>query len=377
MANDKIYPDLTKVISILNNADNKELKSRKTDELYILLHKIPDVNPRVAGHILTRNTAVSSFGWDIVYNDGSAADNVIIDTKKRLSKAISFFQKRHALTHIFGHQYYKVEWNQIENFFIPKIDIADITQYHCYNSILYKKVESNYIEVQADNLNFIDMSSTSNQNGGIMRTIIIAELLRLDAIKEQANFIKKLKGLLQIINKGGDAGKEAAELTAKTAIQNNFLISDEMIEVKLNELVGHNSSFKEVIENFNNDIAIAFLGQSNTSELPKGGGSRAALQVMKLISADIHYSDIIHFEDFINDQLLLHDYQINYKNEMNPPYTFKIKLDEEVDIESSANAVSSILNTGLPFKKSEVYSKLNMSIPESTDEIVQLGQFAV
>ena len=62
----------------------------------------------------------------------------------------------------------------------------------------------------------LDPSSSSNHVGGIMRSILLNELLRLEAIKEQANFIKKLKGILQIINKGGDGDDQRNAEAAAT-----------------------------------------------------------------------------------------------------------------------------------------------------------------
>ena len=223
-----------------------------------------------------------------------------------------------------------------------------------------------------DTTRLLDYSATSNVNGGIMRNILITEILRLDATKEQANFIKKLKGILQIINKGGDDDATIAAQAAQTAIQENYLVTSDLIEFKLNSIASSHGPFKDVIEALNADISIAFLGQANTTELPNNGGSRAALQVMKLVSADIHYNDIVHFEDFINNQLLKYDYQLNFGMDKEVPYKFQINLIEETDRESAAIAVTEMLKTGLTFKKSEIYGLLQMSIPEPTDDVIKL-----
>lgn len=366
-----IYPEISKVLTLLKNADSKEDDSRNPVELYKLLRKIPDINPRVAGHILTRNTAVSSFGWSIVGLDDSSK-NIIPETTARLNKAINTLMRRHALTHIYGHQVYELEWELINNSQTPKVKIPNYELYHCFNNNFYVRNNDKSNLVNADTIRLLDYSSTSNVNGGIMRTILITEILRLDATKEQANFIKKLKGILQIINKGGDDDATIAAQAAQTAIQHNYLVTSDLIEFKLNSITSGQAPFKDVIEALNSDISIAFLGQANTTELPNQGGSRAALEVMKLVSADIHYNDMIHFEDFINNQLLKYDYQLNYGLDKELPYKFQVNLIEETDRESAAIAVGSMLQTGLPFKKSEIYGLLQMSIPEPNDDVIKL-----
>jgi len=366
-----IYPDISKVLSLLKNSDNRDDDSRNPVELYRLLRKIPDINPRVSGHILTRNTAVSSFGWSIVGLDNSSK-NIIPETTVRLQKAINTLISRHALTHIYGNQVYELEWELINNTHTPKVIIPNYEIYHCFNNKFYLRHNDKSTLLNQDTTRLLDYSATSNVNGGIMRNILITEILRLDATKEQANFIKKLKGILQIINKGGDDDATIAAQAAQTAIQENYLVTSDLIEFKLNSIASSHGPFKDVIEALNADISIAFLGQANTTELPNNGGSRAALQVMKLLSADIHYNDIVHFEDFINNQLLKYDYQLNFGMDKEVPYKFQINLIEETDRESAAIAVTEMLKTGLTFKKSEIYGLLQMSIPEPTDDVIKL-----
>lgn len=369
---DTIYPDINKALSILKTADNKDDEFRDTRELYKILRKIPDINPRIAGHILTRNTAVSSFGWSLMPIDDTSID-LTLEAKRRLEKVINILIRRHALTHIYGHQVYELQWKLENNSHIPELIIPNFEIYHCYGNNFYLRINDKNIMITPDITRLLDYSSTNNVNGGIMRTILITEILRLDAIKEQANFIKKLKGILQIINKGGDDDATIAQEAARTAIQHNYLVTSDLIEFKLNSITNNQAPFKDVIETLNKDISIAFLGQANTTELPNYGGSRAALQVMKLVSADIHYNDIIHFEDFINNQLLKYDYFLNYGTDNQLPYKFQINLIEETDRESAAIAISSMLSTGLPFKKSEIYNLLQMTIPEQNDDIIQIN----
>jgi phage gp29-like protein len=191
---------------------------------------------------------------------------------------------------------------------------------------------------------------------------------------ENANYLKKLKGILQVINKGASNEEQAeAEDAAANAIRDNYLITSDNLELKLNQLTATGGAgFKEYMDMLQNEETIAVLGQANTTQLPKSGGSRAALQVQKMISADIFYKDMIRVEKLMNDYLLL-DYRLNYDANASlsrMPYQFRFNLEEEQDIEKNAIAIREVLNSGISLKKSEVYQKLGFSVPGKDDDII-------
>lgn len=374
----QIYPDMDSVLKMMDTADNPDNESRNPKEFFKLLRKIKDVNTRIAGHITTRNSAVASFGWRLMAFEDGADDKSKI-ASINLRPTIQSLINSHALTHVYGHRVVLLQWNLIESFWIPNILKSNYENYECYESVFYSIVNSKKSVLVESPEVLLDASSSANTVGGVMRSVLLNELLRLEALKEQANFIKKLKGILQVINKGGDGDDQRnAEQAAAQVVKNNYTVTSDMIEFKLNQIVSTGGmSFKDVLQSFNNDIAIGFLGQANTSELPSNGGSRAAVQILKLVSADIHYTDIIHFENFINSQLLRHYYLRNYNIE--PDCRFEIALEEEIDLEANATAVKAILDTGLPFYKKEIYAKLGLSIPEATantEDIIQIQPLA-
>ena len=330
---------------------------------------MPEVNLRVQGHILTRNTAISSYGWDIKALDGN--DQRALEAKSRLEKAINKLISKHALTHVYGHQVWNVRWFNDQFGQTPELSESDYTLYECHNSVFYKINGNNKAQLQENANLLLDASTSYYTNGGIMLSALLTEVLRLDALREQSNFIKKIKGILQVVNKGG-AGEEqtAAENAARTAIENNYLVTSDLIEFKLNQIVSGQTPFRDILSEFNADIAIGFLGQANTSELPNNGGSRAALEVLKSISADVAYSDIIHFNNFINSQLIKYDYQLNYGDGI-PAYKFEVNDIDDIDRESGANAANAMLQTGQPYLKAEWYKIQGMSVPKPGDDIIQ------
>lgn len=369
-----IYPDIQKIITNIENADNDDDKARDSRELYKLLRKMPDYNPRISGHILTRNTAVSSYGWKIVPKDDTAIDRAA-EVQARLKSAIDFLINRHAATHAYGHQVYDVSFNVVDGVGqVPTISPWDITRSECHKGKFFEYLEDgSKRRVDADMSKLLDSSESSNSNGGILRSILMGEKLRMEALAEQSKWLAKLKGVIQIINKGGDGDEQAAaEEAARTAVKDGGFTSSDLIEMKLNTIAQGNNSFKDAIEAFNSDIAIAFLGQANTTELPNYGGSRAGLQIQRLVSDDITFSDITHFEKFINEQLLKYDNQLNY-GDQNINYAFVVDTQEYYNAEDSAIAVREKLATGLPFLKKEIYAELRMTIPDAADDVVQLN----
>ncbi|MCS7054076.1 MAG: DUF935 family protein, partial [Ignavibacterium sp.] len=219
---------------------------------------------------------------------------------------------------------------------------------------------------------YLFSSAEFPHRGGLLRSVMPTEIMRLDIILEYGNYLRKMKGLLQIVNKGGsDEDQAAAQSAAQNIVRDNFFISSDAIELRLNQISASSSSaFKDFLEEINSSIAIAWLGQANTSELPKYSGSRAALQVQRMISADIFYSDMIRTENLVNNLLLL-DFKLNFDRNASIadlPYRFSFNLSEEQNFESNANAIRSIIDI-VPLLESEVYYKLGFTPPKQGDKL--------
>lgn len=205
-----------------------------------------------------------------------------------------------------------------------------------------------------------------------MRSIGELEILRRDAIFEWGNYLRKLKGLIQGIDKGADdEERQVAANALRTAIENNYLLTSDMIDFKFHNIASTaGSSFKDFLEFINSAISVAVLGQANTTELPSKAGSRAALSVQKLITDDIMFSDVATLEKTVNSQLLAFDHIMHYGTPT-PNYRFKVILDETEDFEKNAIIIREAISAGIPLKKSEVYEKLGLTVPKEGDETLQ------
>lgn len=367
----RIYPKLNEFFSIVNAVETADVENRPIKTMYDYLYRILAINPRILGHYITRTTAITSFDWEIV-----GETNIIENTLLRCKNTIQQIIKDHTNTPFYGSSLYELDIINNQNntlVYIKNIIPHQNYDYDLHYIYFYENGKYSHKVSINEGLYILD---TYYIKGGILRSIMPLEIIRLDMILENANYLRKLKGLLQIVNKGGaNPEAEASAFEAATnAINNNFFISDDMIELRLNQIAGQGgSNFKEFIDMINKDISIAILGQANTSELPNNGGSRAAVQVLHLISKDIAYSDMARIENVINQYLLI-DYRMNYDlNAVKSPLKFRFIYEEEEDIEKNASALE-ILNRFLPIKKSEAYRFVKFTPPSDNDDILHPKQ---
>jgi len=339
--------------------------------LYIFkeLEKPLKYNTRLLGHFITRTTALTSFDWAIAGIDKFSDKDRLFS---RVKDTIDTLIQRHCYAPLFGKSCFRLKLVNNENGSSLKIDK------HLNNSEFTS--DENYIYLYSNN-RFTEQKETDDLNyllddiqylpfAGIMRAVTMLEILRYDMILENANFLRKIKGILQIIDKGADSESQAAAATAaQTAIQNNYVITDDYIEFRLNQIAsGQGTSFKDFIDMLNSDISIAVLGQSNTTQLPNNGGSRAALQVLQLISKDIFYSDMVRVEALVN-RYLQRDFNLNYGGLM--PYKFRLNLYEEKDIEKNASTLETVSRI-MPIKESEAYEFVGFTPPKEGEKLLKI-----
>lgn len=378
------YPTVTEFYTALINA-NKTFETSDNRKLaeYLVLALIK--NSRLRGHVLTRRTAIQSWDWDIVPID-STQSNDALQAKLRLSNIIKTLIKSRISVPLFGFLVLEVGWRLSDNSRVPYLvksyEPTDVITAKTGAAIIAngnekipKSVNSEDILNNSGNyeqiLTIID-TDEEYFRGGLLASAMLNEILRLDMLEEWALWAKKQKGLIHGIDRGADKQERSeAETAMRTLLKYNYMISSEYIEFKFEQIANSvaGGSFKELINELNSSISIALLGQANTSELPRGGGSRAALEVQRLVSADIMYSDVIATENLINEQLLPCDYAFNYSNGT-LPYKFKINLEESNDFESAVTVASEAISAGIPLKKFEVYEKIGYTIPKETDEVI-------
>ena len=373
----KLYPTLTDVQNAVVSADQQDLRFRDIRPLMAILNRMAIASPRLSGHILTRRTALLSYDFHIS-EDGAQTDRAA-EAAELLRKLIYAILHYSVNAPLFGAALLRLDWNTGDGKTIPALDKAfkpyEVEIDGLQVNIIETDTKDNFTRVQIlDEMKqaYIIAIDESSWVGGILRSIMYHELLRNDTIQEWANFNKKLKGLIQA--KANEEEKKDAGNAAANFVNNQFAVTSHDVEFILNELTSSRgadsfSVFKSVLEN---DIAIAILGQANTAELPAGGGSRAALQVLNLVRADIHFADMQRAKALINEQLLPAYWYFNVSQTAECPLEFDYLFDETGDVETSARMFQQIAALQLPVKTSELYGKLGLTPPAEDDDITVL-----
>lgn len=365
------FPDTPTVVTGYLKKISESEENRDYSEFVAYANLMMTRNPRIRSHFNVRTTAVSSFGWTIEFPD---QPDRAVEVRNRSNSAIQTILKHHATTPFWGVLGFEalatttpngnvVGLKKIANGrIIPKGDIAQLAD---------ENKPPRLADIDPNSNDYLVDVGTSS----ILADIALTEFYRQQAISENYQYIKVLKGIVQLINKDRSMADEDIAKTNEAitnAQKSQFVSSTEDFEIKVNELTKANSqAFAEFIERSNADIAIACLGQANTTQLG-ASGSRAALQVLKMISADIHFTDMLRVQDLINRYLLI-DYRLNFDaTAVVAPYFFEWNWEEEQNFRDNALYISEALNTGLDFRRSEIYAKLGLSQPEEGDDVVRL-----
>jgi hypothetical protein len=371
MATKRGYPTLADFQWMCDTIDDVEFRSRGVEPFFRALGRMYKNNPRIIGHYTTRCSALASFDWKLTSID--VKDQARADAaRRRCGSVINEAIINQANTPFLGTTLYEVGYNQGDDG--QKMIVKKMyknTEYDSEYSHVYFPATKKDVDTSTSTDFLLDRYPLPFQ-GGIMRTFMPTEILRYDMLIENANYLRKLKGILQIVVNGGSGDdQKAAEEAARTMIKDNYVVTGAGIEMKLNEIVKTGgAAFKEFIDMCVHDISIACLGQANVAELPANSGSRAALQVQRMVSADIFYQDMIRVESFVR-QILLNDWVVNVDPKATEdmlPYSFKFSLAEEQDIEKNANALE-ILVKFMAMKRTEAYSLVGLTIPQAGEDL--------
>jgi hypothetical protein len=213
----------------------------------------------------------------------------------------------------------------------------------------------------------------NDEPGGIMRSVIFKSILDKDQENEWANFNTFIKGLIyaNVPSDADDAELEIVQKALGGLVKRKYAIVDELTKFNFQETASAlgSATFKDILAKLEIDIAIAFLGQANTTELG-ANGSFSALQVLRMITADIVYEDISRCEAMINDQLLSADFRLNKSLTSPPPYSFRFIIPEETDIEKRAAVVETMGRAGVPLMADEVYRMTGFTKPTGAPDVL-------
>ncbi len=377
---DQTYPDLPEIRKHLQKCDKDKETERDVRPLMSLLMRMIEASPRLGGHQLTRRTAVTAYDWDFIADDPADKDRAIA-AKTRLRSTVNAILNRHHQTPLYGALAVRLESTLVNGQIITRAkrryrpdeiervgdDLDQIAIVQSEGTAITREHPTNPQEwvLETDDQMFV--------HGGILRTLAFHERLRVDTMMEWANYNLKVKGIVmaKLAEYAGDDDKLVAKQSLANLRQHGYSVTSNAVDYDYQQTVAQVGalSLKDMKQTIDDDESIALLGQANTAQLPKGGGSRAALEVLNYIRADIHFSDIVRLEQTVLPQLLLIDHQLNNERAaLVCPWRFAFRMHEDRDIEKEIRAIAEALDAGVPLKKSEVYERIGYTMPEGEED---------
>lgn len=374
-------------------ADDDDDKTRDVRPLMSILMRLRRADPRLRGHILTRSTAVSSFGWSIIPADPNPTPLDIERADKARQRCSALI--REVIKHRLQASLYDVMCIESEIDRAHPLGAVQVPKKR-YRPVELEKLDDYSIQIFTPGeqkstqivlpvalgaptdarASYTIATSDDDERGGLLRSIATHEILLWEMTTEWGNFNKKLKGIIQaIFSEGATAEEQAAAVSSvRQLAKENYAATSDLIEFKFNQMTqsGAAVSFKDMVESLKTDIALTLLGQANTAELPSSGGSRAALQVLNLIRSDIMYDDMIRTEECINMQVLLNDMRLNYEpTATEPAYRFAFSMPDGIDPETRARIATDAYNAGIRMITSEFYREIGMTAPPDSEDVIQ------
>ena len=389
------FPQIGTLNRQRGKANNKYIDRRFTRDYFALLQKICKV-PRVAGILNTRRTAVTAYNWNLI-TDLPEVD--MSDHMARLRKPIEQIIRHHT-DRLFGGVLFGLEWNDIaaNKYPTPKLKHYELTDFEKIDTATFYTYADDNTKTKHDVENDADTwvyySDGNNEQGGVIDSIADQIIYLHEIVEKWDSLNNRLQGVIigeidgeKLYRSGAQIGMDADGFQKlsddlQSALENigsdsvNVLKTLSGIDVKLSSLVEAQTAtaynlYKNALET---DIAVAILGQANTTELPANGGSRAALQVLNSIRQDILFNDVNTITEIVNNFLA-----VDWKKSTNSydlPYRFEFDIDDFEDYEENAQILNYIASAGLsiPVKKAELYQKIGYKVPAPDDEIIDIQQ---
>lgn len=377
-ANGRTLPEMPEIIQLIERSENPDVRQRDPRPVQYLANRAINRNPRLRGFIRVRRTALSAFSWDITPHDPADEDRAD-EAARRNAATIAQIIATHVRTPLYGGRIiqlsptmgedgWTMEWAGLNHITSAEFSRSRVRIFD--DSLTLKTIETIYNTTNDPAYNRI-IETDAEDEGNATTSILIYEALRLKALSDWSNLSRLLKGLIHVTD-GGSTDEESAEAekAARNALAGGFVKTSDLIQFNFGKIAdaAGGKSIGEFVEYLEKSLAIQLLGQANTTEMPRNGGSRAGLQVMQSVSADIMWDDMQRVERSIN-RLLELDWRYNYGS-ATPPYQFKFSEHEHSNPEVNAIMVREALNTALQFKTAEIYDKLGFTPPEGAPDII-------
>lgn len=377
----RLFPDFKDASKAVQSAARSG-DARDTRPLMACLMRVAEASPRVVGNLETRRTALEAFDWALDPDPGIQPDDPkLLAARERIRSAADEAISYHTDTPAYGIFCAQLAWT-----FDPEIAAQRPSITHRFAPVEIERGEGRTINqvsqegtlvrtpinIEGSGEYLWDIDS-KYARGGLLATILFLQIMADKGWQQWTKYSERLKGMVlgKLEEWAGDDDKAAVVETLKNMLISDFAVGSKAASYELMTPVNYlgATSYKDFIAAIQEATSVVILGQSGTTQLPANGGSRAALQVLQLVRADILYSDMIRMERMLQNQLVDADAQINL-GLMRAPWRFRFSIEQEQNRESNARIITDYLNAGIPVRKADVYGSVGLIAPSETDEVI-------
>jgi phage gp29-like protein len=211
--------------------------------------------------------------------------------------------------------------------------------------------------------------------GGIARAAAWAYLFKNYILKDWVTYAEVFGQPLRL-GKYGAGATEADKSALLQAVANigtdaAAIIPDSMlIEFNQARQSGSTELYERFCDFLDRQVSKAVLGQTLTTELPRGGGSRAAAQVHQAVRRDILGADALRLEATLTRDLIKPLIDLNAGPQARYPQV-QLALPDDQDVKVFAEIVAELADRGLRISQRSVLDRLGLEEPREDDAVLR------
>jgi phage gp29-like protein len=216
--------------------------------------------------------------------------------------------------------------------------------------------------------------------GGVARAAAWAYLFKNYILKDWVTFAEVFGQPLRLGKYGPGAtdNDKSALLQAVANIGTDAaaIVPDSMvIEFTQARQSGSTELYERFCDYIDRQISKAVLGQTLTTELPRGGGSRAAAQVHQLVRRDILGADAQRLEATLTRNLVKPLIDLNAGPQGRYPQ-LQLALPDDQDAKVFADIVAELADRGLRVSQRAVLDKLGLAEAAASESVLEPARTA-
>ena len=211
--------------------------------------------------------------------------------------------------------------------------------------------------------------------GGLARAAAWSYLFKNYALKDWVTFAEVFGQPLRL-GKYGPGATEADKSALLQAVANigtdaAAIVPDSMlIEFTQARQSGSTEVYERLCEYLDRQVSKAVLGQTLTTELPRGGGSKAAAQVHQMVRRDILSADAQRLAATLTRDLIKPVIDLNVGPQQRYPQ-IELGLPDDQDAKVFADIVTELADRGLRVSQAVVLEKLGLPAAGATEAVLE------